>query len=364
MYEEDRQLALSMYSDAFDSCEDLQGLIASLVSPTRQAVIIARAYNAKERKLQIHAQSRPDDGDITESDEIPGFILAIEDILPELLYDAPEAEQEGQISLFEEQEPEAEPVPEKEEAMPEALSPQENVSQEQEIIDAPAEEIPEPLEESPEELSSVAEDTPEEEPESVSDTPSEDEKSQEEEEISESPADDEAIEEKEEAEVPEEAAAPEAENEASEDEDDIDSDDEDDEADKEDEDDEKDEPSQSRLYSEPVYKANIALLILYVIFALPIGLAGIVVLLVPTLFFLSLAIVSIYAGCAVLVATFSGFAVFADIMVMLGIALIVLALGLLFLWLFIWFIGGAMSSMVRGIISLGHKWCYKEVKNS
>ena len=42
-------------------------------------------------------------------------------------------------------------------------------------------------------------------------------------------------------------------------------------------------------------------------------------------------------------------------------ALLLLAFGLLFLWLFIWFIGGAIVGLVRGVIELGQSWCFKEV---
>ena len=43
------------------------------------------------------------------------------------------------------------------------------------------------------------------------------------------------------------------------------------------------------------------------------------------------------------------------------IVLILLALGLLLLWLFVWLIGGAIVGLIHGAISLGGKWCYKEV---
>ena len=75
MYEEDRQTALAMYNRMFDEAESEQALLQYLVSPTRQAVILARAYNAKERKLQVHTQSR--DKYEQSTDEIPDFVLAI-----------------------------------------------------------------------------------------------------------------------------------------------------------------------------------------------------------------------------------------------------------------------------------------------
>ena len=59
MYEEDRRYALDMYERMFDIAEGSeQWLIGSPMSPTRQAGIIARPYNAKERKLSVSAEWR------------------------------------------------------------------------------------------------------------------------------------------------------------------------------------------------------------------------------------------------------------------------------------------------------------------
>ena len=66
-------------------------------------------------------------------------------------------------------------------------------------------------------------------------------------------------------------------------------------------------------------------------------------------------------GCAGLVAAFGGFPVLADILVVVGCAIIALALGLLLLWLFIWFVGSAIGGLIRSVIRLGGSWCYKEV---
>ena len=98
-----------------------------------------------------------------------------------------------------------------------------------------------------------------------------------------------------------------------------------------------------------------------VIRAVPVTIVGLVLLLIPTLASLGLAAGAISAGALALVGAFSGLPVFADILIVLGAALVILALGLLFLWLFIWFIGGAMAGLVRGIVNLGGQWCYKEV---
>ena len=109
MYEEDRQSALAMYSKMFDDVAEEQLLLQFLVSPTRQAVVLARAYDAKERKLQVHTQSRDDDAsyDNTPEGELPPFILAIDDLQQEAAaqgifeyLSAPPLVDEDQFSLF------------------------------------------------------------------------------------------------------------------------------------------------------------------------------------------------------------------------------------------------------------------------
>ena len=74
MYEEDRQSALAMYAKLFDNARDEQSLLQFLVSPTRQAVLIARAYNARERKLQVSSQSRSSD---YKEEGTPGYVSMI-----------------------------------------------------------------------------------------------------------------------------------------------------------------------------------------------------------------------------------------------------------------------------------------------
>ena len=46
---------------------------------------------------------------------------------------------------------------------------------------------------------------------------------------------------------------------------------------------------------------------------------------------------------------------------MLGCAIVLLALGLLFLWLFVWFVSTVIGGLIRWVVQLGSKWCYKEV---
>ena len=110
-----------------------------------------------------------------------------------------------------------------------------------------------------------------------------------------------------------------------------------------------------------VRKPRVFLLILFVLLAVPITLAGVVLLLVPTLLVLALAAACIVAGAAVLVAAFSGFQILADFLLLCRAAVGLRALALLARWLFVWFIGGAIAGLISGVIGLGQSWCYKEV---
>ena len=56
MYDEDRQRALKMYERMFDIAEDDQGLIQHLMSPTRQAVVIALLRRKREKALGFRAE--------------------------------------------------------------------------------------------------------------------------------------------------------------------------------------------------------------------------------------------------------------------------------------------------------------------
>lgn len=331
MYEEDRQEALAMYEGMFDEAGDEQSLLQALVSPTRQAVVIARAYNARERKLQVHAQSRDENA----QDDSADFVQAIYQVRSDALgsQESKPVVDENQFSLFDDladepEEPEAEPVPEAEEP----LAPE---------PEAPAEPAPEAADAEPElDPAPAAEEAVSEEPvvqeavpESVVD------------EVDAFLADFTLPEDIMTPETPSQPAVAES------------------------------EPVQEELLqipdeeepytydppAETLRKPRVFLLTLYIILAIPLTLAGIILLLVPTILFLALAAGTICAGVMALGAAFSGFTMFSDLMVVLGLAIIVLALGLLFLWIFIWFIGGAIAGLVRGVISLGEQWCYKEV---
>ncbi len=349
MYEEDRQEALAMYSSMFDEAEDEQRLIQLLMSPTRQAVIVARAYDAKDRKLQVTSQSREGSG--LNDGETPDFAVAIEKVRKE----AEERDilragvSDDQLSFFEEEKPVAAEVVAESEvpAAEEAKEPGEEISDgfakkqvldEDELFeDIMKEEEPLAVEAIPAEERDAAE--PEEEAEAAEPEGEPEEKQKEaaeepqEPEESEEPEETEEVPEVEETELVEEAAEPF---------------------------DYTKVPDEDG-YIEPEKEAMVGWLTLFVIFAIPIGFAACVLMIVLALVFLALAATVVAAGVFAIRSLFSGFAVFADILLVGGAAVAALALGLLFLWTAIWCLFGAIPGIVRGIIELGRSWCYKEV---
>ena len=84
-------------------------------------------------------------------------------------------------------------------------------------------------------------------------------------------------------------------------------------------------------------------------------------LLIPTVLFFSLSIALIALGTVLVVSAFSGFAVLADILLLLGAAVVSMGLGLLFLWLSFWMIGEVMADLVQWVRKLAETCCRKEV---
>lgn len=368
MYEEDRQTALAMYNRMFDESEDEQALIQYLVSPTRQAVVLARAYNAKERKLQVHSQSRDEYEQV--SDEIPDFVLAINKLQEEAsaLKITTQQVSEDQISLFDDSDagtvpaPAAqvytEPAADEEKAGTQDADEEATVQKETPPLfaDEPAEETEQDemsnsvnrladavdafladFTISNDELIPKAKPVGEEQ-----DTEPEKTKPAAAEETVEVSAGEAVIEQPEATEArkhvqtePEETEAEAVEN-----------------------------AEEAEDYTEDagtVRKPIVPLLILYIIIAIPLGLIGILLLLLLAFMSLSLAVTAGFFGIYGFAATFTGFAVLADILVVAGASLILLSLALLFLWLFVWFIGGGIVGLIRGLCALGGSWCYKEV---
>ena len=404
MYEEDRQRALKMYERMFNIAEDDQGLIQHLMSPTRQAVVIARAYDAKERKLSVSAQKKGDD--FEEEEDTPSFVLAInrifDEIFPEEEPEQPQAE--DQVSFFDlgvDSEkakvkkpvvPRAEvllsdtqnfqpivlsDIPEEEESVEEAPGEEESGEEppageetagtgedKDDFSSAPEREVPiisfslDDFDEKPEEPDAASTETAEEDAEAAENDAAEPEQ----------PEAPEALEETEETSKPEESKEPE-------------------EAEKPEEEEkdlvqtvhnlfseekktivvekaeapEKDEPRKRRRSIPMKQVTNVPLLVLFVIAAIPVTLTLLAVLLFLTLLSLGTAVGMIALGVTLVLAAFSGFAVLADVLMLFGAALIALALGLVFLWTTFWLAGGVMVGLVRWVIGLGRKWCTKEV---
>lgn len=350
MYEEDRQTALAMYNQLFDEVDDEQGLLQLLVSPTRQAVVIARSYNAKERKLQVHAQSR-EESDTASDGAAPEFMGVIESIREEALSrQAPKTAEVSadQFSMFEDDffapTPETPAAPA--EAEPEAPA-------EEAAVEAPAEASPAEAAETEAEAAEAEAPAPAASVDEVDAFIADFSIPADQQEFAPEAGEQTAPAEPAEPAQPEEAEAP-AES------------DEDDSAPiaiEEEDDEEYDDEYYDDEEYEPVRKPRVFLLILYILLAVPVGLLGILLLIVPTLLFLVLAGLIITGGVMAVTSAFgSGIAVFADIMVIIGMAFILLALGLLALWIAVWLVGGVMVGLVRGLIHLGGKWCYKEVE--
>ena len=368
MYEEDRQTALAMYNRMFDEAEDEQALIQYLVSPTRQAVVLARAYNAKERKLQVHSQSRDEYEQV--SDEIPDFVLAINKLQEEasaLKITTPQVS-EDQISLFDDSDAGTVPAPAAQVYTEPAADEEKAGTQDADEEAAVQKETPplfadEPAEETEQDEMSnsvnrladavdafladftisndelIPKDKPVGEEKDAEPEKTEPAAAEETVEVSAGEA---VIEQPEATEArkhvqtePEETEAEAVEN-----------------------------AEEAEDYTEDagtVRKPIVPLLILYIIIAIPLGLIGILLLLLLAFMSLSLAVTTGFFGIYGFAATFTGFAVLADILVVAGASLILLSLALLFLWLFVWFIGGGIVGLIRGLCALGGSWCYKEV---
>ncbi|MBO7388998.1 MAG: hypothetical protein J6T95_00620 [Oscillospiraceae bacterium] len=282
MSEEDRKTALGIYGDMFDDAPDEQALTGFLISPTRQAVYMARAYNKKPESAFDPMKEYGEEPEEPE-DERPGYIKALD-------HARAEAEKDGIVSPYSFAEPESE----------------------------------EPLEETePEELQEVDDFLLSKDTES---------------------------EETEETEKPEEAEEPVKNVETVEDE--------------ENDDDEPIETGKTEITQVSkgkTVKKRPLLLLLFLLIFIPLGLLGIVCL----IGFAAVALACGAAACALGIfgvrAALTGFPIVADIIIILGAALISLALGLLFFWIFIWLLFSVIPGLIKEIAGLGKRWYLKEV---
>ena len=352
MYEEDRQRALAMYSAILDETDDENGVLQLMVSPTRQAVNLARAYDAKERKLQVTAQSRGED----EAEEgEPAFVQVIEQVRAQAasIGIVTQAVPDEQFSLFEDAELDtdifdpqalADTLPEGGEDAPAEL-PEEPDRYPDEDSDVPAAPIavPVPAGEIVDAPAVPAEEADDGEAEAFADDvdafmadfsiddeqlpdPVEDTVPAVEPTVSPAPAEAAPVQ----PVLPVQDTAP--------------------------------AQAAAPLFpARTVRKPRVFLLILFILIAVPVTLACTLILLVPAAASLGVAAAAIFTGVSALIAAFGSFSVFADILLVLGCAVSILALGLLFAWLFIWLLFGVIGGLIRGVCALGRKWCYKEV---
>ena len=446
MYEEDRRYALDMYERMFDiAAGSEQWLIQNLMSPTRQAVIIARSYDAKERKLSVSAEWKEDEEEDL-SGETPPFVLAINKIFDDLFPDNEESEETeepdaDQFSFFGEKGSDKKET--KRPKMPKAAV---LLNQTQEFESITAEAEPDPrvqivdraeFYDSAENRPDVGTEEASSEPETDSEPPSGETEASgqrgipqsdpgtetqrnEAQQTGEQPKKRRSIEdllgfrkEKKRSEDPAgtateppkaseqattktqpapidrtektgtEKVLPETETKnpvetpsaeatrvpaesvpATQNPGETD-----------DEaktpffnlpDDEpvirKPEPRKTEEKASPARRVpKIPVMILFFIIAIPSipVMLGILAVLVALCVSLSFGLIAL--GSILVLSAFSGFAVLADILLLLGAAIIALALGLLFLWLGIWLIAEVMAGLIRSIGSLYREWCYKEV---
>lgn len=358
MFKEDKEDILAQYNKMLDEAEDEQALLESFGSPTKLAVTISRTYKRSERKLAVEADSKEEKSAATEhiivtpvkkEKEKPPVVdtgLSYADIIEEIRREkAAEEGVEYKPMFFDEPEqPTAEetPVEEIPEVEPVEETPEESSEEEQAAEPSPDEEEPAPEEaeaedsaagtEEPEASSNEVEEAPENESTVVEETQGEKAEAEPEETPVEEAAD--------EAEQPEEPAEePTAEAELV-----------------------FEEIESVEIPEETVrYKTNAALLILYLIFAIPIGLVLLALALAVTLALLGLGVLVIVIGARFIAFAFAKLVIFADVMLCAGAALIAFAVALIILWLGILMLVRGIKGVVGGVVSLGRKFCVKEV---
>lgn len=358
MFKEDKEDILAHYNKMLDEAEDEKALLESFGSPTRLAVTISHSYKRTERKLAVEADSKADKPDEGETSVVPEHIfvkpvkketaaektpaapapgLSYADIIEEIRREKAEEEGVEYTPIFfnepekAPEEPEAEEVPEELEA-----EESEEADIEVEIVETPAEES-EPEEAEPEEEAPEADGEAEE--------AAEDEAEETAEEKTEEP----------EAEEPQDA------------EDTVKTDDT-----------EESESAQERAELDAVtvfdqldkmqppvetvqYKTNAGLLILYLIFAIPIGLALFFAAVIVALSLLAAGAVLIGLGIKTVGFAFSTFAIFADSILCAGAALVALAVALMLIWLAILILFRGLGGLIAGIKALGVRICVREV---
>ena len=112
------------------------------------------------------------------------------------------------------------------------------------------------------------------------------------------------------------------------------------------------------------YKTNVALLILYLIFAIPISAVLIVLALAVAVVLVALGVSLITIGVEAIGFAFAKLVIFADIMLCAGAVLITFAVALILLWIGVLVLVRGISGIVRGAKALGRSFCVKEVPDN
>lgn len=354
MFKEDKEDILAQYNKMLDEAEDEQAMLESFGSPTKLAVTISRTYNREERKLAVASDAKdgaaaaqteavsapvpaaPKAPEAKAEVKAPEAGMSYADIIEEIRREKAEAEGIEYKPIFF-NEPEPAPVsPEAEEPVEEPEEPAEEqveAEAEPEVVEEAADTEAEAEEPAPagEEAEAESEEAEAEQPEEAEET-AEAEPEADEEEPKEEPEEAEETEESEEEELSTE-----------------------------------DDLILAQLESEPVpepetqYKTNVALLILYLIFAIPIGVALLAADIVAALAIMLGVIVAVKLAIEVIAFAFSSLAIFADIMLCSGAVLIALAVVLLLIWLVVLLLLCGLKGIVRGALSLGRRMCVREV---
>lgn len=362
MFKEDKEEILAQYNKMLDEAEDEQAMLDSFGSPTKLAVTISRTYDRTERKLAVNADSRENPPAAAPIPAAPQkkaestaetAELSYADIIEEIRREkAAEEGIEYKPIFFNDPEPAPEPEP-----MPEPDS---------EPVSEPAEEVPEESGDTADDVEAPAQDSEEpeeaEEAEAGEEAPAEAETesaeapAEEAEEETEKPAEaEDAADEPAEAEETEETVASDAEEDAGQ---------EAPEADAEPTDGEgaSDEESAPEVQAPAVrYKTNVPLLILYLIIAIPVGIALVAAAIIIGLVLLAVGAGLGAAGVKMIGFAFSAFVIFADVMLCSGVSLIVIAAALIVLWLGILMFAKGIGGIVGAVMALGRKFCVREV---
>lgn len=365
MFKEDKEDILAHYNKMLDEAEDEQALLESFGSPTRLAVTISHSYKRAERKLAVEADSKADKPDEGETSVVPEHIfvkpvkketaaektpaapvpgLSYADIIEEIRREKAEEEGVEYTPMFFNEPEKAPEEPEAEEKTEEAEKvPEEPEAEEAEEADIEVEIVETPAEESASEEAEPEEKAPEADGEA--EEAAEDEAEETTEEKTEEP----------EAEEPQDA-----------------------EETVKTEDTEESESAESRAELDAVtvfdqldkmqppvetvqYKTNVGLLILYLIFAIPIGLALFFAAVIVALSLLAAGAVLIGLGIKTVGFAFSTFAIFADSILCAGAALVALAVALMLIWLAILILFRGLGGLIAGIKALGVRICVREV---